>query len=182
MSVVLHEKIQDVREELVFKTAVDMAGLFSEPPIDPLFFFGIYGLRVEDYDFIDSQNIEAVTIAHADGYITLVNPMFREKFPRRYRATLAHELGHIVLGHFSMFSGQEQPGDFPEDTKKILEREAWEFAGELLVPGFMLKREKTLDLKKLTDTFQVTKSTMEWRLQKNGLIFSDFPEENFWEK
>ncbi|WP_319477053.1 XRE family transcriptional regulator [Marispirochaeta aestuarii] len=54
-----------------------------------------------------------------------------EKIPTdRERLTLAHELGHLIRGH-----------DLATDDEIVAESEAWEFAGEFLVPERELRRD-----------------------------------------
>lgn len=57
--------------------------------------------------------------------------------PQRARFTVAHEVGHIVLGHvrpggFTPVNREPQPGDAPEET------EANQFAARLLAPACVL--------------------------------------------
>lgn len=59
------------------------------------------------------------------------------KLPQRVRFTVAHEVGHIVLGHVSPgeithINREPQPGDTPEET------EANQFAARLLAPACVL--------------------------------------------
>ncbi|HCC25074.1 MAG TPA: hypothetical protein DEP85_06165 [Holosporales bacterium] len=79
---------------------------------------------------------------------------------KRNRFTLAHELGHAVLGHTlscerSNFS-----------TKNPTEVEANQFAAELLCPLAMLKKAvKTITtVNDLAKAFWVSKDSMSWRV------------------
>lgn len=53
-----------------------------------------------------------------------------------YRSTLAHELGHLALEHDVRMKWHEVEAYSNPDPH---EREAWDFAGELLVPDAILK-------------------------------------------
>ncbi len=53
-----------------------------------------------------------------------------------YRSTLAHELGHLVLCHDTR-SKWDETGSFQDPSPH--EKEAWDFAGEILIPNKILK-------------------------------------------
>jgi Zn-dependent peptidase ImmA (M78 family) len=93
----------------------------------------------------------------------------------RQRWTIAHELGHCLLpGHIGQLARDGH-------TSK-LEREANQFAAELLMPNHMVKtwwehrrklgREEAI--KQMAWDFQVSRQAMEIRLKRIGLI-----EENY---
>lgn len=77
----------------------------------------------------------------------------------RQRFTVAHELGHYFLG---TRHGDEGP----------IEAEADAFAGELLVPGEMLRRElnRTQQAAELAALFKVSRQTLEIAAQHHGLF------------
>ncbi|MCX6577005.1 MAG: ImmA/IrrE family metallo-endopeptidase [Candidatus Aminicenantes bacterium] len=125
----------------------------------------------------------------------------------RYRFTLAHELGHIVL-HKSIFRGIRVDSiidwkgiykTIDENVYFALEKQAYDFAGLILVPSHHLKsrflrlisesklkfadakqrgvtKEKTLDFFKtnaifrLARIFKVSTDVMEKRIDKDNLI------------
>ncbi len=65
--------------------------------------------------------------------------LYNERDPRRrIRWTLAHEIGHIALGHLEL-----RPGDRPE--KRVLEAEANYFAKNLLAPMAVIARAGAMD-------------------------------------
>ncbi len=83
----------------------------------------------------------------------------------RIRFTIAHELGHILLGHNSGYKIVEFDSKDPNETLANV------FAAELLVPLYLLKRE-SLTLMNLTDLankYWVSKDMMMWRLNSTGL-------------
>lgn len=92
--------------------------------------------------------------------------------PHRKRFSLAHELGHWVLGHTHSYSRSDVTIDNPpepEDSIKnnaIEESEADEFAGELLVPLMHLKKHisQTPDIEKLATIFNVSTQVVSIRL------------------
>lgn len=58
----------------------------------------------------------------------------------RIRFTLAHEIGHIVMGHFTEFEKTSLRDGLTPQEKIVLEREADAFATELLAPRTILRR------------------------------------------
>ena len=75
---------------------------------------------------------------HAEWGI-FVNPRAR---PERKRFTVAHELGHFILHRAaqSTFNCDKESVHSGIDALKQIEREADEFAGNLLIPGDMLRK------------------------------------------
>ncbi|MCD8148869.1 MAG: ImmA/IrrE family metallo-endopeptidase [Clostridiales bacterium] len=60
---------------------------------------------------------------------------------QRVRWTLAHEIGHIILGHLVSFEATALcSGSLTEKEYKVLEREADTFAVNLLAPMTIIKR------------------------------------------
>ncbi|AYF99770.1 ImmA/IrrE family metallo-endopeptidase [Lactococcus allomyrinae] len=68
-----------------------------------------------------------------NAYIIFYNDNTIQKIPQRIRFSLAHELGHILLGHFVNYSGLLPRNGFGR-VNSILEGEADTFASELLCP------------------------------------------------
>lgn len=90
-----------------------------------------------------------------------VNP---EAGPERRRFTIAHELGHFVLhrARQESFRCDKESVHFGLDTAAVIEREADEFASNILMPGDVLRdaiANRRIDLKVLSDlakTFEVS--------------------------
>ena len=85
----------------------------------------------------------------------------------RQRFSVAHELGHHLLGHpneESYYSDRAQI--------RLYDSEADEFAGELLVPRDLLKKEceECNDLEELRKRFRVSKETLFIQIKKHGLL------------
>ncbi|MGN1149378.1 MAG: ImmA/IrrE family metallo-endopeptidase [Sutterella sp.] len=91
----------------------------------------------------------------------LVNP--REPEPRR-RFTIAHELGHYILGH-----GSANRGNSRSNCAQI-EINANKFAAELLMPASVLRRYASLPSMELCEKFGVSAMALEYRLRNLGLI------------
>jgi len=92
----------------------------------------------------------------------------RKHHPLRQRFSLAHELGHICLNHDLILSDRIEE----EGINAELEKEADEFASELLMPIDLFKKafRAVPDLHALADTFQVSPSAVSVRALKLGLI------------
>lgn len=58
----------------------------------------------------------------------------------RIRFTLAHEIGHVIMGHFTEFEKTSLREGVTPAEKVVLEREADAFAAELLAPRTILRR------------------------------------------
>jgi Zn-dependent peptidase ImmA (M78 family) len=91
--------------------------------------------------------------------------------PRRQRFTLAHEIGHYVLGH-NIIDNNDLIDDAHTDTSSFTEREANYFASVLLMPEKKVREmtKKKIDLGMLADTFGVSEQAMTIRILELGLI------------
>ena len=89
------------------------------------------------------------------------NPINRKRF------SIAHELGHIVLGHTN---GKNNDYDF--ESRDCRELEANEFAAELLVPYEFLKRDVNggLTVKDLSLKYYVSEQMLWNRIKECKLI------------
>ena len=75
--------------------------------------------------------------ANANKYVVIYNETRLP--PERQRWTLAHELGHIVLEHFTEFTETRLArGGLTDNESRVLEQEADAFASEVLAPGLVL--------------------------------------------
>lgn len=97
-------------------------------------------------------------------------------FPTRQRFTLAHEVGHHVLGHAAVLDGQKQVG---RDTSDPLEQQANYFASDLLAPIAAVQcwlddnlgngTAPTLeDVVRMADRFHISPPAMLYRLSKGA--------------
>lgn len=87
-----------------------------------------------------------------------------------YRSTLAHEIGHLALYHDIRPRWDSLESINESDPH---EREAWDFAGELLLPGPIFKKEffNNPDLDSLARLFAVSKELLSVELVKRrGLL------------
>lgn len=95
----------------------------------------------------------------------------------RQRFTIAHEIGHLALGHVSDAQAQhrEDPAsNFSAGPLPPIEREANAFAAELLMPhkvlAFAINTEGIHDVARLARMFDVSQVAMKFRLQNLGLV------------
>lgn len=142
-------------------------------PVDPGEIARAMGVRVEGMGSADEP-------AAFSGFFTRRDPLHgwpvikysRTDSSVRRRFTVAHELGHFVLGH----------GDRPRDDAKSFgvnvtdpqERAANRFAAELLMPAAALRRlvgTATLSsIEELAQAFAVSKVAMGYRLSNLQLV------------
>jgi hypothetical protein len=94
---------------------------------------------------------------------------------RRFRFTIAHEVGHWVCH----VVGADRPAamfcrakDVSEDADRALEREANVFAAELLMPESAVRAawEEFGEVSACTARFDVSPTAMQWRLYSFGLV------------
>lgn len=114
---------------------------------------------------------EAALVPLGDGHaIELRGPAGE----RRQRFTIAHEIGHFLL------HGQRavaERGGATNAATAGYEREADQFAAELLMPAAFMRQavlEDGLDVDRLADRFEVSVGAMRQRLRRLGLT-SHFP-------
>lgn len=117
----------------------------------------------------------AVTFFYKGRYYVSVNVCN----PGRDRWSLAHELGHIELGHYRTYDLDTLAEDrLTEKERRILDREADIFARDLLMPAAWVKsavkgpaRLETID--ELADMFEVSWEAMMIRMDELGLFSKD---------
>ncbi|MBP8961237.1 ImmA/IrrE family metallo-endopeptidase [Patescibacteria group bacterium] len=137
---------------------------FKLPPvrlstiIQELSKYELLSVKGLDADALDGANIRSADEINI--YYNLNNHIHRNRF------TVAHELGHFVLGHL------RRDYILEVDSKNREEAEANEFAAELLMPMKTLKEfyKKNPDPKKLALDFLVSEKAMYTRLLKCGLL------------
>lgn len=78
----------------------------------------------------------------------------------RQRFTVAHELGHHAFGTTHGLSR--------DSAQRVIEQEADAFAGELLVPGPMLREQRTSDAAELRRAFRVSRPALKIAAEVHG--------------
>ncbi len=102
----------------------------------------------EDPLFIDKEGADAKTqhLRSQADYLVVYDD--RVENYQRIRWTIAHEIGHIVLGHLTSFDATALcRGSLTEAEYKVLEREADTFAVNLLAPMTIINRMPSVQAK-----------------------------------
>ncbi len=145
-------------------------------PLDVVSICGKLGVIVSwDEDALD-QNEEAVTYFLRARYLIYLKTPTARTATCRLRWTLAHELGHILLGHFReydlTFNGADQLGRAVAWT---INREANLFAAELLMPEEFIRARAGDGFEYLRKTCDVSRQSLTIRLQQLGLALPQAP-------
>ena len=101
-----------------------------------------------------------------DGHAIVVRGASNE---RRRRFTIAHEIGHFVL-HPARLAPER--GGAVNEALRLQEREADQFAAELLMPEDLVRAavlEHGGDVSRLADRFDVSRQAMQTRLRWLGI-------------
>ena len=118
---------------------------------------------------LDGWTVELNTaLVKEPRYLMLINS---RRLKVRQRFTIAHEIGHIVLGHFEIKSKALcKHRKITEEDNYKYEMEADSFASELLIPTPHLlklaKEGKNKNINKLCSFYGVSKQAMEIKLEK----------------
>jgi len=124
------------------------------------------GVLVIDRQFEDA--LSGLIIEAAEGAVIAVND---EHAAVRQRFTIAHELGHHLLGHHDEFHidvGGSEHGHPPGYDWRN-ERAANEFAAELLMPSRLVDQAHSSGRESLAQLFEVSALAMDYRLRNLGL-------------
>lgn len=98
--------------------------------------------------YIDAEGADAKTHHQRGSSNYLVVYDDRVDNYRRVRWTMAHEIGHIVLGHLVSFEATALcRGSLTEKEYKVLEREADCFAANILAPMTIINRMPSIKTK-----------------------------------
>ena len=132
----------------------------TAPPVDLQPVLAHLGFEYHLVDFPDG--VDALLVTTGDG--RRVAGVNRNHHPHRQRFSLAHEVGHRLLGHQVTYYSADISIDNPPERidhrrePKRFETEANIFAGEMLVPLSMLKtaHAKSQDLESLSKVFFVS--------------------------
>lgn len=96
---------------------------------------------VDDPLYLDRDKAEAKTVIQRGTNDYLIVYDERVDNPQRIRWTLAHEIGHIVMGHLTEFDATAlSRRGLTEKEHSVLEVEAHCFAAELLAPKTIISR------------------------------------------
>ena len=117
------------------------------------------------------DGISGETRLEPDGYRIRVNSTDGEK---RQRFTLAHELGHVLLGHVSASAPvlRDPKAKGTPVAFDAHERDANLFAASVLMPGDAVRAaiHEGLNLDRLARLFDVSRQAMQVRLVRLGIM------------
>lgn len=125
-----------------------------------------------------AENLDAMAFMHDEKYYIVIHPFS----PERDRWSMAHEFGHIYLGHFGFETengnGSEQLSVFSRNEHRILDREANIFARELLLPAKWVKaaagdRINKSTIRRVRERFDVSWEAAIIRLDELGIMPRD---------
>lgn len=132
-------------------------------PVDPVIIANKLGIKVfGKTDINGSGYFEEET---SSIYVNTNEPLVRQRF------TVAHELGHAILGHGS--SPRESYKLYNKSNYQIQEFQANEFAGELLMPYDALNYffyNTNNNYENLCKIFNVSPQAMNIRLRRLGFL------------
>jgi Zn-dependent peptidase ImmA (M78 family) len=138
-------------------------------PIDPRKIAAHEGLKVESCPSFAIKNISGELIPDGEKAVIRYNPADSAK---RQRFTIAHELGHFMLGHGHAF--RDPSSNFSMSYYDPQEVDANQFAAEILMPEVavkvLVKQRKIQDVAELARIFDVSVNAMSYRLKKLGFI------------
>lgn len=154
--------INMIRSRLAREKAHNILSMYKiiDPPVDVIKVSNLLGFKVVPFDF--PETLSAVIKIGGTKKIIAVN---KNKPEVRQRFSIAHELGHYLSGHDNFSHGET----FIDRDKKYLdphhreEEEADEFAAELLMPEFILKKDvlgHKLDAVELAKKYNVSEQAM----------------------
>jgi Zn-dependent peptidase ImmA (M78 family) len=157
-------KLKEVRHTA---TAIVKSLKITDPPIS---LNAIYHKTKETIDITIqgtdklSDKVDAVLERSGDEIFILFN---KSKSINRQRFSVAHELGHLHMGHVHGSSSIDL------NSKNFDEVEANNFAAYLLMPPLMIRKDiksGIKDVEELAKRYQVSKIAMWWQIDKAGLL------------
>jgi Zn-dependent peptidase ImmA (M78 family) len=133
-------------------------------PVEPEVIAKSMGAQVLQQDSAESGSLEI----HEEDvfiYVRQQDPAARQRF------TIAHEIGHWVLGHGNSF--RDPAANFSSSSGMLVERQANRFAACLLMPRdpvIELATQGKWNTEDMARIFRVSRSAMEYRLKNLDLI------------
>ena len=116
------------------------------------------------YSWALGDKIDGIQVTQGEQSVIAYND---SKHPHRKRFTVAHEIGHLVMGH------TQAKYDLDPESKDPREIEANQFAAELLMPLSLLNGEiknGNKNIKNLAKKYYVSEEAMWRRLMECKLI------------
>jgi len=145
----------------------------KNPPININQILTNLGIKLLPYHF--PEKISAVLLKEGHMIVVGVN---ESHHPNRQRFSIAHEIGHYMLGHYrdiyvddaAISEGQFDVSE--NEHSKVQEQEANHFASELLMPSAMLKQDfqKISNIDEIAKLYKVSKDALWIKLLKLKLV------------
>lgn len=101
------------------------------------------------------RSTDGFTLNRGKQFIIVYNSDTNTNIVERIRYTIAHEIGHIVMGHFNDDDTILRRGGLDSKQYDVLEKEAETFAHELLIPTYII--DTTWSSEYIQETFDVSK-------------------------
>lgn len=135
----------------------------SSYPIDPIDI--IYRMKWQ-YEIDDLHGEEGYTFYNPsnDQYMIVIDNS-QQVSKQRCKFTIAHEIGHILLCHYTTFDMHAMD----DEAIGVLDVEANIVAGEILMPYLSIRKNEGRSISYLAHKYDVTNSAMETRLRFLGL-------------
>lgn len=125
-------------------------------PIDPIQIIYDMGWKF-DIDNLEGEEGYTFKNAKTGNYKIIIDTNHSK---HRCKFTIAHEIGHIILGHYTKYNLI----NLSDNLFYILDKEADIVAGEILMPYIYLNKMHNYNLDELAYFFDVSKSAMQTRL------------------
>jgi Zn-dependent peptidase ImmA (M78 family) len=142
-------------------------------PINPINIASYLGIEVYETSFTpeDGQNVSGIVAIEEEIPVIYVNE--NDAYVRK-RFTIAHEIGHVFLGHLTNKENNELIDDevrLRSAVWNIEEKHANAFAAQLLMPASLVRNEinsKRTSVEELAELFDVSVQAMVYRLRNLG--------------
>lgn len=131
-----------------------------------------YGIKIVPYS--KSSYVQKLNIADTDGFST--RKLFKNiiyyndnvENKGRIRFTIAHELGHCILGHTD--SGNTCYRNSETDDTDDIEFAANTFARDILMPATVLHSLNVNSIEEISDLCMVSRKSAKLRLKRLGIL------------
>lgn len=128
-------------------------------PIDPIKIVYLMKWKFEIDDLCGEEGYTLYNPRTKNYCIIIDNAQGIKK--QRCKFTIAHEIGHIIMNHYTSFD----ISSLTDDDFRILDLEADIVAGEILMPYISIRKNLNRNILYLANKFDVSYSAMETRLK-----------------
>lgn len=157
----IYKDYQNARDA-VWRLLIDLQ--ISELPLNTVKVCAELGIKLHYYEPTDESDGMSC-------YINGVPHIFVSSavLPERRRFTVAHEIGHIILGHvgkFELVNREPSPNDNP------VEQAANVFASRLLAPACVLWGCNVRTAGQIQELCQISRTAAEYRMQRLNELYN----------